>query len=280
MENSPQVKSEGKSHGVLFPSQIISRLLTIAMIVSLPFIGGYIGYISAPEKIIEIASSTASYDTEDKQTTSEIKEKVRLIKPDGFIINDELFFSPTMGLLFSGLLQDISFTGSGFANCFREGCSKNIISILPYDNNLTPSEFLLEFIKETGVDPAQCKIEKLPKANPYSDDYAIYPKKDIEVTEQDLLDYSQNNHSEAVIKSLAEYQTYCKENLGCDFIEENIVQQKIFSLCSKYANTGSVGGYNRFMFPISGQTEALFVSFDGGNGDRGTLEAIQYTNRD
>ena len=270
MENLSPIKTDERTHKVLFQITPFSKYLALILFIVLPFIGGYIGYVIAPEKIVAV------WNVSSKPVAPEIKDNVRLIKPDGYVINDNVFVSPSMGLIFTGFLEDITFTGSGFGYCNDEECRESMITIVPYDHTIAPSDILVELMKVEGVDPAQCTIAQLPKTNPYSEYYVIYPKGNIKATKQELWDSFQRYSDGPVIKSSVEYQTYCEENLGCDYIEQDIVREKIFDQCSKYANTGSYGGKNFFIFPNSGQTEAIFARFDGGRGDSGSLHSVQY----
>jgi len=261
-----------KAHPYLFEVTAVSRYLALLIFILLPFLGGFVGYKNAPEKIVEVWNIEIS-------KVADPENKVRFIPPDGYVINNELFFSPSMGLLFRGRLDNIEFTGSSFASCGEEDCFEHI-SILPYDLSETPVEFISKLILAEGGNPSQCEIEELKVTNPYSDNYAVSPRDEVIVTDQNLLEYHQSKYPDEPFITLEDYRTFCKDNnLECYWNERVVMGKKSIELCSKYSN-GNFYGSSLFLFPISGRTEALFVHYDGGNGDAGTLDSVQYTSRD
>lgn len=90
--NQEDIKQEVKEKSSLHTVTPLSKYLAIALFITLPFVGGWIGYQYAPEKIVEVEKvievekiveverSETSSDTEEVKVTEVITEDELVVK--------------------------------------------------------------------------------------------------------------------------------------------------------------------------------------------------------
>ncbi len=152
----------------------LSKYLALALFISMPFIGGWIGYTYAPEEIVSINHVYAP--EEIVRTSKEYKPSIdteiaREIIPGGYVINDSLFYSPELDLAFTGRLNSLAFKDGLFYEDRMYGGKPNdevteedilfwdYIKVFPkVSTEIPPEDVLKDLIRAEGKDPANCLI--------------------------------------------------------------------------------------------------------------------------
>lgn len=213
--------------------------------------------------------------------------KVRELAPGGYVINDSLYYSPTLKLVLYGFLGSLSFNAKGFSPCDNNACD-NVVSLLTQDDtNLSPLSFINNLIKASGGNPDQCRIDKDQTSTNFAEVYRVTTKKEVIFTDEELFTEVKQLHSNEVFLTIKDYEKYCKINgPNCSF-DENILKSKMSEkLCSKYVSAPLFKGSSYFLFRMDGNristdkgtANALFIKSEGGNGGAPDIQSVQLVN--
>ncbi|HMO78360.1 MAG TPA: hypothetical protein PKA42_01295 [Candidatus Paceibacterota bacterium] len=146
--NGDTAKVEVKT-GVIAPLHKItplSKYLAMALFISLPFIGGWIGYQYAPEKVVEVERIVSdvglSTDQETKETEKVFYQDGRYA-PDGRMLSDADMYEAT------GLPYVTTFS-KDYALSVLGGMYSDTLTIYKYDEATQTYQSLIEDIREVA----------------------------------------------------------------------------------------------------------------------------------
>lgn len=251
----------------------LSKYLAMVLFVSMPFVGGWVGY----EYALEVTALTNQEHTPSAGTPI-----VREIMPGGYVINNSLFYSPELDLAFTGRLNSLVYRdGLFYEDRPYEGRSGDAVTkedIMLWDyikvfpkvsTEQSPEDVLIDLIRTEGKDPAHCLISAHPSADielsplldPKGKFYILnrdtsqtkYPDENLYkiLTQEEVFSTLKKESKFASGKTFptfGEYQAYCgSETSGpeCMWDYDDALGIKDANTCSTYAYNSS-GGF--FLF--------------------------------
>lgn len=214
-----------------------------------------------------------------EQVTDKRLENIKLLS-NGYIIDNELYYSPEMKLVVYGLLDGLHYDGKGFSVCKECGYD---ISLLPQTGMpYTPSSYIEKLIKDSGGSLNACKIVKVSSNNTGAK-YVISTKNDITLSSDEIYAKAKGLHEGQTFKTKKDYEDFCKNNPECNYDEATVEATMAGSLCSSYVNHPVFKGESYLLFRMDGDeistnkdtANILFVNSVGGNGGMSAIQSVQ-----
>jgi|GEM_PF-7046364 len=212
-------------------------------------------------------TSVESIDTINTDSQSNLSD-IRELIPRGYIIDNRVFFYPTLGLLFTGDLKTLEFEGSSF----NEPDWSGVIQVFQKSNTQSLLEAVEEAVSNEGVDVNNCDFK-----TDWSDGNGfvkVSPKTIYEPTEEELFALRRISHPE--LETLDDYREYCIQNLECTWDKEDLVQANNQKVCSKYVVSNGYHDESFFQYSIEGlgSDTFVYVHYEIGGGDRSWIGQI------
>jgi len=188
---------------------------------------------------------------------------IREILPHGYVIADQLFFSPALGLSMTGQLKTLKFEN----NQFHAQDWPGVIQVFQKRSGQNVVDAIKEIVKNKGKNPDDCSFD-ITEQNNGNATVTVKAQKAYEPTEAELFALRKKQTPE--IKTLNDYHKYCGQSPECNWDRDVLIQAFNQNYCSEYAVSTSYhdGSYFQFATEANGSDTLLYVHNEVNGGDR------------
>lgn len=206
---------------------------------------------------------SAANQSQFQSLQSDMDKEIREILPRGYVIADQLFFSPALGLSFTGQLKTLEFKDDQF----RAQDWPGVIQVFQKKSGQDIIDAIKEIVKNEGQNPDDCNFD-ITAQNNGNATVAVKAQEAYEPTEAELFDLRKKQMPE--LKTLDDYRKYCAQSPECGWDKDSLIQAFNEKYCSAYAvSTGyHDGSYFQFATEGNGSDTFVYVHDEVNGGDR------------
>jgi hypothetical protein len=212
---------------------------------------------------------SAGNQSEATSLQPNMTNEIREILPRGYVIADQLFFSPALGLSFTGQLKTLEFKD----NKFRAQDWPGVIQVFQKKSGQDIIDAIKEIVKKEGKNPDDCSFDIVTQNNENAI-VEVKAQKAYEPTEAELFALRKKQMPE--LKTLSDYRKYCGQSPECGWNKASLIQDFNQKSCSAYAVSTRYhdGSYFQFSTEGNGSDTFLYVHDEVGGGDRSWIEHV------
>lgn len=237
--------------------------IAFTVLITALIVGGGVYFLQKQSRNV-VAEKPVQADEGSKlvQANATTTEETRELIPHGYVIADKLFFSPTLGLSFTGQLKTLEFKNDEF----RAQDWPGVIKVFQKNSGQDVISAIQEVVKKGGgnVDECDFTVNEQGNGNAY---VMVTPKIAYEPSSAELLTFRKKTNPE--IKTVSNYNKFCENNIECQWDKQSLVQAHNQKVCSSYAVSNSYhdGSYFQFSTEASGSDNFVYVHSEVGGGD-------------
>lgn len=234
----------------------------LAIIITALVAGGGVYFWQNQNKLL-VNNSLGIVKNSGQSEPTKIGGEIKEIIPHGYVIADQLFFSPSLGLSFTGQLKMLKFEN----NKFRVQDWPGVIQVFQKKSGQDIIGAIKEIVKNEGKNPDDCSFD-ITEQNNGNAIVAIKAQKVYEPTESELFALRKKEMPELI--TLNDYRKYCGQSPECSWYKDSLIQSYNQKYCSAYAvSTGyHDGSYFQFATEANGSDTFLYVHNEVNGGDR------------
>jgi len=242
-------------------SQTLLTIIVTALITAVVSGGGV--YFWQNQEQTSVNTPVSTTESQDQTIVKESNiSGVREIFPNGYVINDQLFFSPTLGLAFTGVLKTLKFENNLFTTTDLPG----FIQVFQNKDKEAILETIKEVVKNEGKNPDDCRF--FTKEISGKAEVHVVPKETYEPSEAELFALRQKTNPE--LKTLDDYRKFCNESPECLWDKDSLLEANTVKYCSKYAvfTTNDDDASFQYATEGAGSETFVFIDFNQSGGER------------
>lgn len=205
----------------------------------------------------------------DTVGVSEVKE----LTPHGYVIRNEFFYSPVLGLSFSGHLDGLVFKDAQFTSPSWDGS----IKVFARNGGQATIDAIKGLVKNEGKNPENCSFDTTEDAGEIS--LTVRPTSVYKPTDEELFSAYRKDHPE--IKTVSDYRAYCKSaDAGptCSTLALALVDAYNENVCSSYAAPEDYHRDGHFQFPLSDSANSTYIYVQNGSGQVAFFSSVHFRN--
>ncbi|MDO8571530.1 MAG: hypothetical protein Q7R79_02535 [bacterium] len=242
------------------PQKVTTILVTALVSILVTSLGLSFAFTLVRDKNAPVESSKGV----EAPTPSLVREIINV----GYVIGDRLFFSPALGLMFSGQLKNLTFIN----NEFRATDWPGVIEVFSKKSDQNVIDAIKEVVKNEQKNPDDCEFEMNESDGVAA--VSVKPKASAVPTENELFSRIKKDHPE--IQTLKVYRAFCETTPECELVQDSLAQVRNEKYCSRYAVSNAYHDRSNFLFSTrdAGSDTFVYAHSEVGGGDMSWFDYV------